>query len=60
MELRRLAARYLPEPVQVPIQPTQVLEPEPLEAVCIFVRTQIGATDLAAQLQVRGDAPEAL
>ena len=83
-EVRRLAARYLKDPVQVAIQPThvtvpateqyslnvpavgklqaltQVLESEPIQAVLIFVRTKVGATNLAEQLQVRGYAAEAL
>jgi ATP-dependent RNA helicase DeaD len=84
MEVRRLAARYLKDPVQVAIQPThvtvpateqyylnvpavsklqaltQVLESEPLQTVLIFVRTKVGAANLAEQLQVRGYAAEAL
>jgi ATP-dependent RNA helicase DeaD len=83
-EVRRLASRYLKDPVAVAIQPTlvtvpateqyylnvpaisklqgltQVLESEPIQTVLIFVRTKIGAADLAEQLQVRGDAAEAL
>jgi ATP-dependent RNA helicase DeaD len=83
-EVRRLAARYLKDPVTVAIQPTlvtvptteqyslhvpavsklsmltQVLEAEPIQAVLIFVRTKVGATDLAQQLQARGYAAEAL
>ena len=83
-EVRRLAARYLKDPVTVAIEPqrltvpataqhylnvpapkklevlTRVLESEPIQAGLIFVRTKVGAAELADQLQVRGYAAEAL
>lgn len=83
-EVRRLAARYLKDPVAVAIEPqvitvpateqyylnvpaamkldvlTQMLESESIQAGLIFVRTKVGAAELADQLQGRGYAAEAL